>query len=127
MASFINSLFLLKVLFRIQKKHSILDVLIRIGVNNMVFYLVGLILCAIGVLYLVFPSKQRVNKYGYRTQRAKMSDKSYEFAQKEASKTFLLIGIPTFIVGFLLKQFGFVHFFIIEVLLIGIPIIRIFY
>ncbi|RSU11632.1 hypothetical protein CBF28_11760 [Vagococcus carniphilus] len=114
-------------MFRIESKNSILDILNEIGVDNMIFYFVGIVLTVVGFLYLVFPSKNRVNKYGYRTQRAKMSEASYDYAQKVASRTFLMIGIPTFIIGFLLKQFGLIHFFILEVLLIGIPIIRIFY
>ncbi len=93
----------------------------------MIFYFVGMLLTVIGLLYLSFPSKKRMSKYGYRTQRAKMSEVSYVYAQKIASRSFLIVGIPTFLIGFMLKQFGMTHFFILEVLLIGIPIVQIFY
>ena len=93
----------------------------------MIFYFVGLVLTAIGLVYLIFPSKKMENKYGYRTGRAKMSSASYAYAQKQASRNFLMIGIITFLIGFLLKQFGLVQFFIVEVFLIIIPITRVFY
>ncbi len=93
----------------------------------MIFYFVGLILTVIGLVYLIFPSKKRSNKYGYRTGRAKMSDKAYAYAQKQASKYFLMIGLITFSIGFLLKYFGLLNLFIIEVFLIIIPITRVFY
>ncbi|HCM88709.1 MULTISPECIES: SdpI family protein [Vagococcus] len=93
----------------------------------MVFYFVGLLLTLVGLIYLIFPSKKRINKYGYRTQRAKMSEASYDYAQKVAGKTFFLVGILTFIVGLALRYFGITQLYIVEVLLIGIPIVRIFY
>ena len=64
----------------------------------MIFYFVGMVLTVIGFVYLVFPSKQRSNKYGYRTQRAKTSDKTYAYAQKEAAKAFLMIGLNSQII-----------------------------
>ncbi len=88
----------------------------------MIFYFVGMFLTIIGFVYLIFPSKKRSNKYGYRTGRAKTSDKTYMYAQKEAAKTFLLIGIITFTIGFTLKQTGMTQFFLIEVFLIILPI-----
>lgn len=93
----------------------------------MIFYFVGLFLTLIGLIYLIFPSKKIENKYGYRTGRAKMSTASYLYAQKQASRAFLLIGLITFAIGFFLKQFGLLQFFIVEVFLIIIPITRVFY
>lgn len=107
-------------------KHSIIELLNEVGVN-MIFYFVGLVLTIIGLIYLIFPSKKRSNKYGYRTPRAKHSDASFAFAQKEASKAFLFIGLITFAIGFLLKQTGTLQFFLIEVFLIIVPITRVFY
>lgn len=113
-------------LFQIDSKHSIIEVLNKVGVE-MIFYVVGIVLTFIGIVYFIFPSKQRSNKYGYRTQRAKMSDKTYAYAQKEAAKAFLMIGIVTFVIGFFLKRTGMVQFFIIELFLIILPITRVFY
>ncbi|MBO0477554.1 SdpI family protein [Vagococcus sp. DIV0080] len=93
----------------------------------MIFYFIGLILTVVGALYLIFPSQKRSNKYGYRTPRAKFSDASFAYAQKEASKAFLIIGLITFAIGFTLKQLGLLQFFIIELFLIIIPITRVFY
>ncbi|MGL4644694.1 MAG: SdpI family protein [Vagococcus fluvialis] len=93
----------------------------------MIFYFVGMVLTVIGFVYLVFPSKQRSNKYGYRTQRAKTSDKTYAYAQKEAAKAFLMIGLITFAIGFLLTRTGMIQFFIIELFVIILPITRVFY
>ena len=93
----------------------------------MIFYVVGLVLTIVGIVYLIFPSKKRSNKYGYRTPRAKHSDASFTYAQKEASKAFLLVGLITFGIGFLLKQTGNLQFFLIELFLIILPITRVFY
>ncbi|MGX7023698.1 SdpI family protein [Vagococcus hydrophili] len=93
----------------------------------MVFYFVGILLTVVGVIYLIFPSKNRINKYGYRTQRAKLSEASYTYAQKVAGKTFFFIGAITLLIGLVLRYFGMIHLYIIEVLLIGVPIIGIFY
>ena len=93
----------------------------------MIFYFVGLVLSVIGCLYLIFPSRKRSNKYAYRTQRAKFSDASYIYAQKQAAKYFLMIGLMTFAIGFALKQTGNVQFLLIEVFVIVLPITRVFY
>ena len=93
----------------------------------MIFYFVGLVLSVIGCVYFVIPSKKRSNKYGYRTQRAKFSDASYAYAQKQAAKYFLIIGLITFGIGFLLKQTGYTQFILIEVFVIVLPITRVFY
>lgn len=81
----------------------------------------------IGLIYLIFPSKRRENKYGYRTQRARYTDSSFIYAQKVAGKTLFSIGIITLLVGFLIKKSGMTQFFILEILLIGVPIIGVFY
>lgn len=93
----------------------------------MIFYFVGMVLTIIGLMYFIFPSKRRSNKYGYRTGRAKTSDKIYAYAQKEAAKNFLFIGLITFGIGFILKQTGMVQFVLIELFLIILPITRVFY
>lgn len=93
----------------------------------MIFYFVGLFLTIIGLIYLIFPSKKMENKYGYRTERAKMSTETYLYAQKQASRAFILVGLVTFGIGFLLKQFGLLQFFIVEIFLIIIPVTRVFY
>lgn len=81
----------------------------------------------IGLIYLIFPSKRRENKYGYRTQRARYTDSSFKYAQKVAAKVLFFIGMVTLLVGFLIKKSGMSQFFILEILLIGIPIIGVFY
>lgn len=81
----------------------------------------------LGVIYLIFPSKRRENKYGYRTKRARYTDASFKYAQKVAARMLLLIGIVTWLIGFLIKSSGVTQFFILEIFLIGIPIISVFY
>ncbi len=81
----------------------------------------------IGLIYLVFPSKKRDSRYGYRTPRAKYSESTYDYAQKKASSLLLLIGGITFLVGVLLKKTNNLQYFILELFLIGIPIIMFFY
>ncbi|MGO3732633.1 MAG: SdpI family protein [Vagococcus sp.] len=93
----------------------------------MVFYFIGLILTVIGVTYFIFPSKKRSNKYGYRTPRAKESDATFYYAQKIAARIFFLVGAVTYGIGFLLKKYHLVQFIILEILLIGIPIVITFY
>lgn len=93
----------------------------------MIFYFVGLVLSVIGCVYFILPSKKRSNKYGYRTQRAKFSDASYAYAQKQAAKYFLIIGLLTFSIGFGLKKTGNIQFLLIELFIIILPITRVFY
>ena len=93
----------------------------------MIFSFVGMIMTVLGVIYLIFPSKRRENKYGYRTQRARYTDASFKYAQKVAARMLLLIGIVTWLIGFLIKSSGVTQFFILEIFLIGIPIISVFY
>lgn len=81
----------------------------------------------LGVIYLIFPSKKRENKYGYRTQRARYTDASFKYAQKVAAKMLLLIGLCTWLIGFIIKSSGVSQFFMLEIFLIAIPIISVFY
>ncbi|MGY3764947.1 SdpI family protein [Vagococcus vulneris] len=93
----------------------------------MVFYFTGWVMIAIGILYVMFPSKKKYYKYGYRTARARASDASYRFAQKCAAKYFLVVGLITLAIGYILKLLGITHFFIIELLIIFIPVMMTFY
>ncbi|MGY3703437.1 hypothetical protein BW731_11450 [Vagococcus martis] len=93
----------------------------------MIFSFVGMIMTVLGVIYLIFPSKKRENKYGYRTQRARYTDASFKYAQKVAAKMLLLIGLGTWLIGFIIKSSGVSQFFMLEIFLIAIPIISVFY
>lgn len=86
-----------------------------------------MIMTILGVIYLIFPSKKRENKYGYRTQRARYTDASFKYAQKVAAKMLLLIGLGTWVIGLILKSNGVSQFFMLEIFLIAIPIISVFY
>ncbi|WP_257700272.1 SdpI family protein [Vagococcus luciliae] len=93
----------------------------------MIFNFVGMLMTVVGVIYLIFPSRRRENKYGYRTQRARYTDATFKYAQKVAAKILLLIGVTTWLIGFLIKSSGITQFFILEIFLIAIPIISVFY
>lgn len=93
----------------------------------MIYYSVGWIMTIIGILYVVLPSKKRHFKYGYRTSRARLSDATYRYAQKYAAKVFLIIGLITLAIGYILKLSGLTNFFIIELVTIFIPIMIAFY
>lgn len=93
----------------------------------MIFYFVGIIMMVIGLIYMVYPSKKRTYKYGYRTPRARHSDATFQYAQRVASHIFLIVGGVTFLIGLLLKKTGNVQFFILELFLVAIPIISVFY
>lgn len=95
--------------------------------EKVIFYTVGLILMFIGVMYAVMPSKKMASKYGYRTGRATDSEATYEYAQKQARNYFLLVGLGTFVLGNILRWTGLSKFFILELLLLFIPITMVFY
>lgn len=86
-----------------------------------------MLMTVVGVIYLIFPSRRRENKYGYRTQRARYTDATFKYAQKVAAKILLLIGVATWLIGFLIKSSGITQFFLLEIFLIAIPIISVFY
>lgn len=92
----------------------------------MIFYTVGWILFAIGIVFCLFPSKKINRIYGYRSFRAERSIEAWQYAQKISRKMCLLMGAIGISIGFLLKKTGWTQYFLLEMLLIVFLIIPIF-
>lgn len=93
----------------------------------LIFYYVGLAMFTLGVVYALFPSKKTYFKYGYRTPRARETEKTFIYAQKQARNMLLLMGGVTFCIGFLLKTMYWTHLFLLEFFFILFPIALFFY
>ncbi|MFV0557999.1 MAG: SdpI family protein [Enterococcus sp.] len=92
----------------------------------MVFLYVGCILLFFGVLFKIFPSRKVNPYYGYRSYVAKKNQKNWQYAQKISANFCLLLGGLTAGIGYTLKMTEHLNFFIIEMLLIPIPVILVF-
>lgn len=92
-----------------------------------IFLIIGCLLVLIGVLYAFIPSNSRISKYGYRTPRAKMSEETYKYAQKIASKTFLFVGVVMSVLGIMFIVSGLSKWFVLEIILLIIPIVGMVY
>lgn len=89
----------------------------------MIFLFVGSIFFLIGVVFFLLPSKKPNFIYGYRSYQAEKSLESWRYAQKISARYFLLFGGGTALVGGLLKYSGHTNFFILEMILIVLPVI----
>ncbi|KAF1299998.1 MULTISPECIES: SdpI family protein [Enterococcus] len=92
----------------------------------MIFLVIGIFLLVIGGLFRIFPAKYDSLLYGYRSYYARMNQTNWQFAQKISGRHFLLFGGLMTAIGLLLKMTGYTNFFIIEMLLIPIPIVLAF-
>lgn len=96
------------------------------GSEAMIFLVVGCVLLAIGILFSVFPSRGGNPLYGYNTYRSRKSDEVWRYAQKVSGRYFMLYGGLSALIGMALKLSGHTNFFIIEMLLITLPIVAVF-
>lgn len=89
----------------------------------MIFLFIGSIVFLIGLVFLLLPSKKPNLIYGYRSYQAEKSLESWRYAQKISARYFLLFGGGTALIGGGLKISGHTNFFILEMLLIVLPVI----
>lgn len=92
----------------------------------MVFYVVGLIFVAIGLINKLFPAKKHQRLHGYHSPAAETSQESFQVAQKLFSNYSLLFGLLMTGIGWGLKSTGNTNYFIVEMLVLVFPIMPIF-
>ncbi len=73
------------------------------------FYVILIILNLIALVYFLFPPKKINCIYGYRTSKTLASNSIFEFANKVASKYFLLLSLVSAIINFLFFQFNIIN------------------
>ena len=82
----------------------------------MIYLGCGLILVAIGVIWLISPAKQPNRVYGYLSYLAQVNKASFKFARKKASLYNILFGMIQTILGIIIHLIGWDRYFLIWLL-----------
>jgi uncharacterized membrane protein len=65
---------------------------------TVIYWLTGILLLIIAIVFYLFPPANRNGFYGYRTAASMKDDESWAFANKFSSKVFLITSIMTVLV-----------------------------